>query len=126
MVMLTFLNYERSYVKILKKNISNFEFALSRAKTRQAAQEQEPFYVQRNLQSIIQHLRDIKNANPKITHDEMQTILFDEIDKYSQCVFENSFVFTESMEYFVVDIYNLIKINMMKSHKNFNKLILSH
>lgn len=100
MVMLTFLNYERSYVKILKKNISNFEFALSRAKTRQAAQEKEPFYVQRNLQSIIQHLRDIKNANPKITHDEMQTMLFDEIDKYSQCVFENSFVFTESMEYF--------------------------
>ena len=64
MVMLTFLNYERSYVKILKKNISNFEFALSRAKTRQAAQEKEPFYVQRNLQSIIQHLHDIKNANP--------------------------------------------------------------
>lgn len=45
-------------------------------------------------------MHDIKNANPKITHDEMQTMLFDEIDKYSQCVFENSFVFTESMEYF--------------------------
>ena len=73
----------------MKKNISNFEFALSRAKTRQAAQEQEPFYVQRNLQSIIQHLRDIKNANPKILQERLTvtspTIFFFTQNPSHQC-----------------------------------------
>lgn len=83
----------------LAKNVSNFEFALSRAKSRQASHGHEALFVKKNLSSVIRHLRDIKLENPDITHEQMEKILFDEIDKYATCVFHNSYVFTESMQY---------------------------
>ena len=78
---------------------SYFEKQLKRAKNRVSSRFNEVFYVHKYLNTLVSHIKQIKNDNPNIDATEMKEKLFAEIDNYSTTVFENSLVFSEYMEY---------------------------
>ena len=81
------------------KKTSYFESNLKRAKTWIASRPNESNYVLRYLPKIIEHLKSIKEQHSHITEQEMQELLFQEIDGYASTVYENSYVFGKYIEY---------------------------
>ena len=82
------------------KNFNSFEKNLNASELRNASKPNEPFFVHRYLyNTVIHNLARIRHNHPGITADEMNEILFNEIDDYSQSVYEISHVFVSFMEY---------------------------
>lgn len=59
----------------------------------------EARFTSRYLRTFTSHLSDIVHNNTELTHDEIETILFKEIDDYAKTVYENAYVFGEYLEY---------------------------
>ena len=85
----------------LKKD--SLEYNVYKAEERLSAQLgkgiNEAKYTSSYLPTVISHLRTIIDENPDLTNEEINTILFKEIDDYAKTVYENAYVFGEYLEY---------------------------
>lgn len=87
-----FINYK----KTLEYNVLSAEEHVS---SKLAKGIDEAKYTSIYLRTVASHLRDIIHSNPDLTTEEINTILFKEIDDYAKTVYENAYVFGEYIEY---------------------------
>ena len=81
----------------------SLEYNVYKAEERLASQlkrgNNEAKYTSIYLPTVISHLKSIITDNPDLTTEEINTILFKEIDDYAKTVYENAYVFGEYLEY---------------------------